>query len=212
MTVPRLHVITDETLQNRYSHAELATLAFQGGADAVQYREKRLQNTRQMIKCVKTMVGLSESYQGLLVVNDRVDIASMFESAAVHLGKNDLPIQHARSLLGTQTIIGGTANSLQEVEALDQDLVDYLGVGPVYGTQSKAEPAPTLGLEELQTICQSSSNPVIAIGNIQPSNVEEVIAAGAWGIAVLSGVVCQVDVRGATQAYHRALVAAVESA
>ena len=95
-------------------------------------------------------------------------------------------------------MIGGTANSLDEALLVSELDVDYLGVGPVFGTSSKASPAPSLGISYLREICQRVSKPVIAIGNIQLRNVVEVIEAGAYGIAVLSAICCADDVMQVT--------------
>ena len=209
--IPRLHVITDETLQTTHTHQELAKLALDGGADAIQYREKRLKTTREHVDCAKQMQHLCDRHESLLVVNDRVDVACTVENVAVHLGEDDLPVEVARRLMGDEPIIGSTANSLEQALNVSTEIVDYLGVGPVFGTQSKEKRASDLGLNNLQMICEHIELPVIAIGNIQPKDVAEVIAAGAWGIAVLSGIVCQADVENSTRKYVQALDSALTS-
>lgn len=210
-SVPRLHVITDETLQTTHTHQELTKLALNGGADAIQYREKRLKTTREHVDCAKQMQELCDQHESLLVVNDRVDVACTIENVAVHLGEDDLPVEVARRLMGDEPIIGSTANSIEQALNVSTEIVDYLGVGPVFGTLSKEKRAPDLGLNNLQMICELVELPVIAIGNIQPKDVAEVIAAGAWGIAVLSGIVCQADVENSTRKYVQALDSALTS-
>ena len=210
-SIPRLQVITDETLQTTHTHQELAKLALEGGADAIQYREKRLKTTREHVDCAKQMQHLCDRHESLLVVNDRVDVACTIDNVAVHLGEDDLPVEVARRLIGDEPIIGCTANSLEQAVSVSTEIVDYLGVGPVFGTQSKVKRAPDLGLANLQMICENVELPVIAIGNIQPEDVSEVIAAGAWGIAVLSGIVCQPDVKFSTRKYVQALNAVLTS-
>ena len=207
--IPRLHVITDEVLQSKYSHAQLAELALVGGADAIQYREKRNRSTRDLMNCAHGLKRICDRFKSLLVINDRVDVACTIDDVAVHLGQEDLPVEVARRVLGSEAIIGCTANSLEEAMKVSPDTVDYLGVGPVFGTKSKEKRAPDLGLDSLKKICNHVEIPVIAIGNIQPQNVAEVIAAGAKGIAVLSGIVCQPDVKLSTQKYIDALDAAL---
>ena len=203
--IGRLHVITDEVLQDRFSHADLARLAAEGGADAIQYREKRPLTTREL---VETAAAVREAINGsstALIVNDRVDVASTVE-ADVHLGRDDLAPAIARRLLGPAAIIGGTANSLDEACRVAAWPVDYIGVGPVYGTTSKGDrAAPKLGLERLAEIAAAVDKPVIAIGGIQASNVAEVMATGVHGIAVLSAVVCQADPRAAAAEFRAAL-------
>ena len=210
-TIPRLHVITDETLQTTHTHQELAKLALNGGADAIQYREKRLKTTRELVDCAKQMQTLCDQHESLLVVNDRVDVACTLKDVAVHLGEDDLQVEVARGLVGDEPIIGCTANSLEQAVSVSTEIVDYLGVGPVFGTQSKEKRAPDLGLANLQIICERIEIPVIAIGNIQIKDVADVIAAGAWGVAVLSGIVCHPDVESSTRKYVQALDSALSS-
>lgn len=203
--VGRLHVITDEVLQSRFTHAELAQRAADGGADAIQYREKRPLTTRELVEAA-TASGRAIGGSGAsLIVNDRVDVASV-AGADVHLGRDDLEPCAARSLLGAESVIGGTANSLEEALRVAAEPVDYIGVGPVYGTTSKGDrAAPRMGLERLAEIAAAVQKPVIAIGGIQAENVAEVMAAGAHGIAVLSAVACRDDPAAAARAFRVAL-------
>jgi thiamine-phosphate pyrophosphorylase len=193
-----LHVITDETMQARFSHAEIAAMASEGGADVVQFREKRDRPRDQLVEIVMQIREALGSTDTRLVVNDHVDIAISAGVPAVHLGADDLATAEARRILGPSAVIGGTANSLDEAIRVASTPVDYLGVGPVYGTRSKAEPAPRLGIEELRRIVESVTKPVIAIGGITVDRVEEVLAAGAYGVAVLSAVAGSADPRAAT--------------
>ncbi len=204
-TLGRLHVITDEQLQTRFSHLQVAALALLGGADTVQFREKRLWITKEMMD-VASRIGTACAGAGaLFVVDDRVDVAAAVNAPAVHLGKNDLPPDVARRLLGEDVLIGGTANSLEEAVAVAQTPVDYLGVGPVFGTQSKANPAPVMGLDNLRAIVQAVNKPVIAIGSITVDRIDDVLATGAYGVAVLSGITCQEDPTAAARRYRLAL-------
>ena len=209
-SIPRFQVITDETLQTRYSHVELARLAVEGGADSIQFREKRLKTTRELVNIAANMLEVCEKGDATLIVNDRVDVATAINNMAVHLGQDDLLVDVARQVIGADAIIGGTANSLEQAIEVEKTDVDYLGVGPVFGTTSKAKRAPDLGLESLAEICDQINKPVIAIGNIQPENVADVIGSGAWGIAVLSGIICQSNVTLATERYVEALDSAVQ--
>lgn len=203
---PVLHVITDETVQTNFSHAELTRRVSTNGADFVQYREKRPLHTSELCKVAEEMHDLCQiSGYTRLVVNDRVDVAFAVGAAAIHLGKHDLPIFYAREILGSAAFIGATANSFSEAEIAWSESINYLGVGPIYGTRSKANPAPVLGLEDLSRICRASPDPVIAIGNIQLDNVNEVIDAGAAGIAVLSAIVASEDPGRSTQEFVREL-------
>ena len=202
--IGRLHVITDEMLESRRSHLDAARLAAEGGADVVQYREKRPLTTRELVQVATSLrVALPRAVQ--LIVDDRPDVALAAGAEGVHLGRDDLEPQWARAILGAGRAIGGTANSVEEARAWFRRPIDYLGVGPVYGTTSKHNPAPPLGLEALARIAREAPVPVIAIGGITPERVAEVMAAGAYGIAVLSGVIHAVDPRAATAGFRAAL-------
>lgn len=210
--VPRLTVITDESIQSRYSHAELAGLAAHGGADAVQIREKRPRTTRELIVLAERARAALRGTGTRLIVNDRMDVAYAVGADAVHLGRDDPDPQTARRLLGSSALIGGTANGLSEALAVDCSAVDYLGVGPVYGTSTKSSPAPALGVEGLRQICERVRKPVIAIGNITADRVAEVVSAGAFGIAVVSAVVSSDDPAAATRELGNSLTDALNQA
>lgn len=200
--IGRLHVITDEVLQSRFTHVELAAAASAGGADVIQYREKRPTSTSEMIRVSDLMGVACREFGATLLVDDRVDVAAAVGAAAVHLGRDDLPSEVARRILGPDAVIGGTANSVEEAVRVARQPIDYLGVGPVFGTTSKGDrAAPMLGLERFADICAAVDKPVIAIGSITVDRVADVLAAGAHGVAVLSAVVCQDDPRAATRAF-----------
>ena len=204
--VGRLHIITDEVLQTRFSHAELAAACAANGADVIQYREKRPLTTRAMLATAAAMRDACAGTGARMLVDDRVDLAAAARIPAVHLGRDDLPAAAARQILGKNALIGGTANSLPEAVRVAQEPINYLGVGPVYGTTSKGDrAAPMLGLERFAEICAAVDLPVIGIGGINVEQVGEVLAAGAYGVAVLSAVVCQADPGAATAAFAAAI-------
>ena len=128
VVIGRLHVITDEVLQNRYSHAELARLAITGGADAVQYREKRALLTTDLVTCARAVAQECRAGAAACIVDDRVDVAVAAEADGVHVGRNDLEATIARKLVGNGFLIGGTANSLTEARVVFRTPVDYIGV------------------------------------------------------------------------------------
>lgn len=205
-TIGRLHVITDEVLQDRFSHVELAAAAAAGGADTIQYREKRQVSTKEMMRVAVLMSLACREFGTTLLIDDRADVAAAVGATAIHLGREDLPPYVARQILGPDAIIGGTANSVEEAVKVAKQPVDYLGVGPVFGTTSKGNrAAPMLGLERFAKICAAIDKPVIGIGNITADRVGEVLAAGAYGVAVLSAVVCQDDPQAACRAFADAI-------
>jgi thiamine-phosphate pyrophosphorylase len=197
----RLHVITDTVLQTGRTHAEIACLALEGGADTIQYREKRPLVTRDLMAEAAAVVDACRAARALAIIDDRADVAAAVGATGVHLGRHDLPVDVARRILGPDAIIGGTASSLEEARTVWLQPIDYLGVGPVFGTSSKANPAPVMGLATLAAIVAECPVPVIAIGNITRDCVADVLATGAYGIAVLSGVTRANDPRAAAAHY-----------
>ena len=208
--IGRLHVITTETLQTRYSHVEIAALAAQGGADVVQFREKRNQNTQTQLLAINEMQSALHSKKCQLIVNDRSDLAHATK-AGLHIGPNDISPMIARDILGPEPIIGATANNPEMLAALQDAPIDYVGVGPVFETNSKDSPAPTLGLEGLRRMIAESPFPVIAIGSIRAHQVQSVLQTGAHGVAVISGVVLQDNPAAAAHTYRHAIDAFLKS-
>lgn len=205
----RLHVLTDVHIQERFGHLDLAEHAAAGGADVVQYRDKNPLTTRELLAMATGIRDALDSTACRLIVDDRADVALAVAAAGVHLGRDDLPVATARRMLGAGVIIGGTANSLEEARAVAATGVDYLGVGPIYGTRTKANPAPVMGLETLAAIVQAVTVPVIAIGSITAARIGEVMATGAYGVAVVSAVVTDADPVAATARCREALDAAL---
>jgi thiamine-phosphate pyrophosphorylase len=194
--VGRLHVITDETLQQRFSHEQLAEAAVSGGADVVQYREKRsLPAQRRDASARRVVAAVGPE---CCIINDDVELARRVGAWGVHLGLDDPSPQEARWRWPQVGCVGATANDLERAREVAKGGADYIGVGPVFATNSKARPAPTLGLSGLARIAAGVERPIIAIGGINAANLAAVLAAGAWGVAVLSAVVTEVDPRAAT--------------
>lgn len=197
--IGKVHVITDEVLQSRFLHEDLALLAARGGADRIQFREKR-PLSREVCTMTLERIRLALTGHGAcLMVDDRVREAMDSGALGVHLGRDDMPAAEARAMLGPDAVIGLTANSLEEAREAAGKPVDYLGVGPIFPTRSKKKPAESLGLAGLQKIAQAVTMPIVAIGGIHAGNAAEVIAHGACGVAVLSAVVCSEDPEGATR-------------
>lgn len=202
--IGRLHVLTDEVLQGRLTHLQLAGLAIAGGADTIQLRQKT-DSTRELIETAKQIQALCTKAGVTFIVNDRVDVAIAAGADGVHLGQDDFPISLARKLLGENVIIGGSAGSLEEAQRCLAEGADYVGFGPVYETTSKDDAGPAAGLGRLSLIAKEIPLPVVAIGGITADNLADVIKAGAQGIAVISAVCCQDDPEEATRRLCRIL-------
>lgn len=193
-----LHVLTDTVLQTRHTHADLARMAVDGGADTVQYRQKT-GRTRDMIETARAMRNTCSRLGVPLIVNDRVDVALAAEADGVHLGQDDFPVALARRLLGTGRIIGVSAGSLDEARRGIADGADYVGFGPVFPTGSKSDAGEAQGLKKLADFARAVPAPVVAIGGIGAGNAADVVRSGAHGVAVISAVCCQAGPEAATR-------------
>lgn len=202
--IGKLHILTDVQLQSRYSHIELTRMAIAGGADTVQLRQKA-GSTREMIEIARLMKRLCEEGGVPFIVNDRVDVALASGSDGVHLGQDDFPIPLARDLFGDACIIGGSAGSVEEARRCLSEGADYVGFGPVYPTTSKEDAGPAGGIDLLKEVVQAIPLPIIAIGGVDERNIHDVMAVGAYGIAVISAVCCQENPEEATGILARAL-------
>ena len=194
-----LHVITDTTLQSRFTHAELAELTIAGGADTVQFRQKH-GTTRELITTAQSMQVVCEQHKVPLIVNDRADIALAVGATGAHFGQDDMPVSIGRQILSTKAVIGASARTEEKILAAISEGADYIGFGPIYGTSSKPDAEMPKGLERLRRMCDIAACPVIAIGGITVQTAGDVIRAGAHGIAVISAVCAYPEPTVATQA------------
>lgn len=208
--IGRFHVLTDYHFQQQYSHAEIATLAIDGGADAIQFRQKTGGIRHITEEAVRASMVCRERSVAF-IVNDRIDVALACEADGVHLGQSDMRISAARRILGDSFIIGATAATLnQALRAVDEG-ADYIGFGPVFPTRSKRNPASVKGLAKLAQVCEKVEIPIIAIAGITRSRVADVIGAGAYGVAVMTAVTTSDDPASAAWQIRSALDEAVTS-
>lgn len=183
----KLYVIIDPASSPSYSPLELAEMAVQGGADFIQLRDKK-NKTRIFLETASRISEICKNVKIPFIVNDRTDIALLSDAAGVHLGNEDLPIKEARKILGGKKIIGGTANSLEKALELEKQGADYIGFGHIFPTQSKIKNTPPVGVEKLKKMVKLLHTPIIAIGGIDQSNLEQVLTAAPYGIAVIHAV------------------------
>ena len=202
-----VYVITDAALSRGRSHVQVATEAIRGGADAIQLRDKSA-STRELVEVGFALRQLTREAGVLFIVNDRVDVALAVDADGVHVGQDDMPAAIARRLLGPSKIIGVSAATPEEARQAKADGADYLGVGAIYATASKADAGLPTGPGLLGEIKQAVDLPIVAIGGVNVHNAAEAIRAGADGVAVISAVVSAPDIAQAT----RTLRAVVEEA
>ena len=192
-----LYVITDEKLAGGRSHEEQARAALAGGAGLIQLRDKSA-TTRRLYEAARAMRALTRAAGALLIVNDRLDVALAAEADGLHVGPDDLPVAVARRLLGPGMVLGASAGTVEEAVAAERDGADYLGVGAVYEARgSKADAGAPVGPERVRAIRAAVRIPIVGIGGIKAENASAVIAAGADGVAVITGVVAAPDISAA---------------
>lgn len=177
---------------NRYGYVDGARLALEGGCRWVQLRMKEATEAEFMAAAAE--IGrLCKEHGATFVLDDHVEWVEKTGADGVHLGKNDMPIDEARKILGSDKIIGGTANTFEDVERLYRQGADYIGCGPFRFTTTKKNLSPVLGLEGYQHIVDQMKShginlPIVAIGGILESDIKLILATGVSGIAVSGGI------------------------
>lgn len=192
-----LYVITTEIPGLSRTHIDVARDAIAGGATVIQLREKD-RCTRDMLRIAAEIKKLTHRSGTLFIINDRIDIALAIDADGVHLGQEDMPLPYARKILGKGKIIGVSVGGIKEAVRVEREGADYLGVGSIFLTPSKSDAGQPVGLSTLSEIRSSVKSPIVAIGGITLNNLEDVLKAGADGVAVISAVACAADVRRAT--------------
>ena len=184
-----IYVLIDPEQIGGKDPLELAKRVLEGGAGAIQIRDKRL-NLRETLLISERLLKLCREYRATCIINDRVDVAILIGADGVHLGQQDLPATSARQILKPWQIIG-TSNALfNEAQIALDEQVDYIAIGDIFGTKSKnnTRPAGIDLLRRIRGIIPVHGPPLIAIGGVHAGNASEVAFAGADGIAVMSAV------------------------
>jgi thiamine-phosphate pyrophosphorylase len=181
--------------------------AVRGGVSLVQLREKTAPDAA-MIAQARALKALLAPLGVPLIVNDRLEVALAAGADGLHLGQEDIAPAAARTALGPDRILGVSAGDAAEAKIADPGLVDYVGVGPVYPTGSKADAGDAIGLEGLRALRALLAPPVVAIGGIQAANAAEVMACGVQGVAVVSAICGAKDPEAAARALRRRIDAA----
>jgi thiamine-phosphate pyrophosphorylase len=210
----RLNAIVDPERAGGRSLAELARLVVAGGATLIQLRDKH-GSTRAMIEEARAIKAVLAGTGVPLVINDRADVAVAAGADGVHLGPDDIPAADGRRLLGRKAIIGLSIKSVAQANAAPLDAIDYAGVGGVYTTTSKDNPAPPIGIAGLRAIiaalrARKPDFPVCAIAGIDAGNAAAVIEAGANGVAVISALSMQPDPQAAARELRGVVDAALK--
>ena len=194
MTEISLQFITHFT--ERYSYLDSVRIALEGGCKWIQLRMKEA-TPEAITPVAKEAMRLCRKHGAMFIIDDHVEIVKLIGADGVHLGKNDMPIAEARKLLGRNFIIGGTANSFEDIQKHYEDGADYIGCGPFRFTTTKKNLSPVLGLEGYQRIVSQMKEaginlPLVAIGGITRDDLPFLIQTGITGIA-LSGSILRAE-------------------
>ena len=192
-----LYAVTDRAWLNGETLESQVEKVLKGGATFVQLREKEL-DEEMFLEEAKKIKKLCAEYHVPFVVNDNVDIALKVDADGVHVGQSDMEAGKVREKLGPDKIIGVSAQTVEQAVLAEKRGADYLGVGAVFHTDSKADVAE-VSRETLKAICDAVDIPVIAIGGINKENVSELAGTGICGIAVISAIFAEKDIKKATE-------------
>lgn len=191
-------MITADVPKLGRTHLDVAREAVKGGATIIQFREKG-KSTREILEMAMALHELLADREIPLIINDRLDIALAVGASGVHIGQDDMSLEVARRILGSERIIGVSARNLEEAVRAARGGADYLGVGPIFATSSKGDAGEPTGLKTLSDIKKTIDIPIVAIGGVSLDNVEAIIEAGADGVAVISAVAFAPEMRRASE-------------
>ncbi len=189
-----VYLVTDQRCMSTNTLCEAVEQAILGGCTMIQLREKEL-DSFNFYCLAKNIKRVTDKYDIPLIINDRLDIALSINAAGVHIGQNDIP-----------AAAGVSASTLHEALQAQQDGADYLGVGAMRPTKTKHD-AKMVSVSELKRICQTVQIPVVAIGGINQDNAAGFLLTGIDGIAVISAIIAQPDIRQAAAELKRITIA-----
>lgn len=191
-----LYAITDRHWLNGASLYDQVEQTILGGATFMQVREKELDKEDFLNEAIEIQ-RLCKAHHIPFVINDNVEIARSIDADGVHVGQSDMKAGDVRALIGSDKILGVSVQTVEQAVLAEKNGADYLGVGAVFQTGSKAD-ADDVSHETLKVICEAVSIPVIAIGGITKDNVMQLAGSGICGIAVISAIFAQKDIYAAT--------------
>ena len=187
----KLYVITESSISRARSNEQVVKEAIDGGAEIIQLREKNWEKDKVREEAIR-LLKICKKNKALFIVNDYVDLALEIGADGVHLGQSDMPIKEARKICGNKLIIGLSTHSVEQAIKADKEGIDYITIGPIYNTRAKDY---TVGPEIIKDILKKIKKPLIAIGGINKSNIDEVLSQGVSNIAVISAVVGAEDIK-----------------
>jgi len=186
LVLPRLYVILDAALLN-VPEAECAQELADAGVRLMQYRNKKA-SAGELFESSKKLVSLLAPLKVSLVVNDRADVAALAGADGVHVGQEDLSVEKTRRVVGPGKLVGVSTHSLEQFQRAGASSADYIAVGPIFATGTKANPDPVVGSEFIRKVRPLTDKPIVAIGGITLERAPEIIESGADSVAVISDI------------------------
>ena len=202
-----LYLVTDRNLMSSASLEVAVEQAILGGCTMVQLREKDI-SSDEFYRLAVSIKSITDKYEIPLIINDRVDIALSANAAGVHIGQHDLPASIVRKIIPQSMILGVSASTLQEAQKAVSDGADYLGVGAMFSTSTKTD-ADVVSMHTLSQIRKSVHIPIVAIGGINKENAPVFKAINIDGLAVVSAIISQQDIRRSSKALKQAFLGGV---
>ncbi len=191
-----IYTITAEKMSNGRSNIEVVEKMLNAGIKFIQYREKEKAGLDRYLECLK-LREMTKAANAIFIIDDFVDLAMAVDADGVHIGQTDLPPQVVRRLIGEDKIIGLSTHEEKQLDAANElgEIIDYIGVGPVYATQTKKSAVPT-GFSYVDYAVKYSKHPFVAIGGIKEHNICDVYSHGARTFAIVSEIVGADDIAG----------------
>ncbi len=197
-----LYLVTDRKLMSTQTLTEAVKQAILGGCTMVQLREKD-SSSQAFFQQAQEVKRITEQYQVPLIINDRVDIALAVKATGIHIGQNDIPVSIVRELIGKDMLLGVSVSSAEEAGQAMEDGADYLGVGAMFPTGTKRD-AAMVSMEELRRIRRITNLPIVVNGGINRDNAGKFRPMGIDGLAVVSAIIGQLDIRKAAEEMKKA--------
>lgn len=191
LVFPRLYAIIDPTLLT-ISELALAESLAGSGVELIQYRDKTA-SSRRYFEISRQLVHVLGPCGARLIVNDRPDVALLAGAGGVHVGREDLGVEDARAICGTDRWVGVSTHTLEQLAEADRTSADYVAFGPIFQTATKKNPDPVVGTELLRRARAMTKKPLVAIGGITLERAADVYRAGADSLAVIRDLICAPD-------------------
>jgi thiamine-phosphate pyrophosphorylase len=191
LVLPRLYVILDAALLT-HPEIEMAKSLAQAGVRLLQYRNKQA-SARELFEKSRELAEELLPRQVTFILNDRADVAALVGASGVHLGQDDLSVAAARNIVGASSMVGASTHNLEQFAAAAATSADYIALGPIFETSTKANPDPIVGLAMIRAARLLTEKPVVAIGGITLERAAQAIAAGADSVAVISDILRAAD-------------------